>query len=202
MSLATMMRIITKDTAENEETDEATNTEDFRQTGVTGAARSGQGCETGNDQDRDHGGGQGVKRTNIKATKLQQRVNLKKNDVIIHNGQICNVGDRLGKRGIVGREGKYYNFFNLFQWSGAKPYYLDLSKVTYQKLDNNQQVKQVLVLAGKECHMDLVPFRLHGNQECMEAKRQELKIVKDHKVVPDNGHYVISSRFIIGYKKQ
>ena len=36
----------------------------------------------------------------------------------------------------------------------------------------------------------------------MEAKRQELKIVKDHKVVPDNGHYVISSRFIIGYKKQ
>ena len=59
MSLATMMRIITEDTAENEETDEATNTEDFRQTGVTGAARSGQGCETGNDQDRDHGGGRG-----------------------------------------------------------------------------------------------------------------------------------------------
>ena len=128
-----------------------------------------------------------VKRTNSKVAKLQQRVDLKNNDVIIHNGQICDVGDRLGKRGVVGREGKYYNFFNIFPRSGAKPYYLDLSKATYQKLDNNQQagqVEQALVLAGEECHMDLVPFRLHGNQECMEAKRQELKkFVEDYKAV-------------------
>ena len=143
-----------------------------------------------------------------KAAKLQARVDLKKNDVIIHDGQVCDVGDRLGKRGVVGREGKHYNSFNLFPRSGAKPYSIDLSKATYQKLDNNQQagqVEQALVLAGEECHMDLVPFRLHGNQECMEAKRQELKkIVEDYKavkVVPDDGHYVISSRFVIWYKK-
>ena len=72
-----------------------------------------------------------------KAAKLQARVDLKKNDVIIHDGQVCDVGDRLGKRGVVGREGKHYNSFNLFPRSGAKSYSIDLSKATYQKLDNN-----------------------------------------------------------------
>ena len=136
------------------------------------------------------------------------RLDLKKKDVIIHNGQICDVGDRLGKRGKNGRTGKNYNTFNLYPRSGAEPYHIDLSMSQYQKLDNNQQAgqqEQTLVLKGEECHMDIVPYKLHGNQECMEAKRQELKkIVEDYKavkVVPDDGHYKISSRFVLWYKK-
>ena len=100
MSLATMMRIITEDTAENEETDEATDTEDFRQ-----RLEAPEPPVVDRDARRAmirteimEAAGATVKRTNSKAAKLQQRV--------------------------------------------------DLSKANYQKLDNNQQVEQVLVLAG------------------------------------------------------
>ena len=141
-------------------------------------------------------------------TKDQIRIDLKKKDVIVHNGQVCDVGDRIGKRGRNGRTGKNYNTFNLYPRSGAEPYHIDLSRSQFQKLDNNQQAgqqEQILVLKGEECHMDIVPYKLHGNQECMEAKRQELKkIVEDYKavkVVPDDGHYKISSRFVLWYKK-
>ena len=138
----------------------------------------------------------------------QHRIDLKEKDVIIHDGQICDVGKRLGKRGKNGRMGKNYNSFNLFPRSEKKPYSIDLSRSPYQKLDNNLragQQEQTLVLHGEECHMDIVPFKLHGNQECMEAKRQELKkIVEDYKavkVVPDDGTYMISCKFVLWYKK-
>ena len=130
------------------------------------------------------------------------RVDVKKTDVIIHDGKVCDVGKRIGKVG-----GKNYNTFNVFPRSG-KPYSVDLSRVEFQKLENNQragQEEQVLMLAGEECHMDIIPYRLHGNQECVEAKRQEIKkIVEDYKavkVVKDDGHYKISSRFVLWYKK-
>ena len=149
-----------------------------------------------------------LKKTSSKATGLQERVDLKKNDVIIHNGKEVTVGDRLGKRGRGGRLGKHYNSFNLFPRSGSPGYSMDMTRETYQRVDTSQQTgqqEQALVLAGEECHMDIVPFKLHGNQECMEAKRQELKkIVEDYKavkVVRDDGHYVISSRFVLWYKK-
>ena len=130
------------------------------------------------------------------------RVDVKKTDVIIHEGKVCDVGKRIGKAG-----GKNYNTFNVYPRSG-KPYSVDLSRVEFQKLENNQragQEEQVLMLAGEECHMDIIPYRLHGNQECVEAKRQEIKkIVEDYKavkVVKDDGHYKISSRFVLWYKK-
>ena len=151
---------------------------------------------------------QSALRKETSVSKDQFRLDLKKKDVIVHDGQICDVGDRLGKRGRNGRIGKNYNTFNLFPRSGAQPYSVDLSRSEYQKLDNVQQAgqqEQVLVLKGEECHMDIVPYKLHGNQECMEAKRQEVKkIVEDYKavkVVPDDGHYKISSRFVLWYKK-
>ena len=137
----------------------------------------------------------------------QPRIDLKKTDVIIHNGQICDVGDRLGKRGKNGRIGKKYNTFNLFPRSGAEPYSQNLAESSYQKVEDKAAGRQeeILVLRGEECHMDIVPYKLHGNQECLEAKRQELKkIVEDYKavkVVPDDGHYKISSRFVLWYKK-
>ena len=53
--------------------------------------------------------------------------------------------------------------------------------------------------------MDIVPYRLHGNRECMEAKQEELnKIVNKYKavqVVDDVGQFRLSSKFVLLYKK-
>ena len=82
----------------------------------------------------------------------------------------------------------------------------DLARVEYQKVGDEEQVHfSSLETESEDCHMDIVPYQLHGNRECMEAKQEELdKIVNKYKaveVVEDEGQVRISSKFVLWYKK-
>ena len=105
--------------------------------------------------------------------------------------------------------GRYYNRFNLEPQDGSKPYNVDLGRAAWHRWrdSNTDGGEDLLLMNGTEAevHMNLIPFREHGNQECMEAKRVELKKIVEEfkavKVVDDVGQFRISSRFVLWHKK-
>ena len=112
----------------------------------------------------------------------------------------------VGKRGKA--TGKRYNFFNLHPVDKSiEPYNVDLERSEYHRMQDENQQQVLVAMHGlqQEVHMQIIPFYLHGNQECMAAKKEEIdKIVKKFKavkVVKDVGQFRISSRFVLWYKK-
>ena len=53
--------------------------------------------------------------------------------------------------------------------------------------------------------MNIIPFHMHENQECVQAKKDEVKKIAEEfkavKVVDDVGQFKISSRFVLWHKK-
>ena len=133
-----------------------------------------------------------------RSNKQQHREPVKRGDVIFHGEKVCDVGARAGRV-----TGKYVNTFNLYPKDGTEPYSVDLSKVEYRKLGEEERME--INIAEDECHMSMVPYQLHGNLESREAKREELhKIVNKYKaveVVDDVGQVRISTKFVLWYKK-
>ena len=145
-----------------------------------------------------------VKRTGKKKAranpKLPPKQDVKTGDVIIHDGKISDVGKRVGTV-----RGKYINTFNVYPRHGEEPYSVDLGRVEYQKVGDGEHVLFTAEDEEAECLMEMVPYHLHGNQECMQAKREELdKIVNKYKAVEevdDDGQVRISCKFVMWYKK-
>ena len=106
-------------------------------------------------------------------------------------------------------KGKYYNCFNLEPQDGSKPYNIDLGRAQWQRWrqPTGESDEEMLTMDGvqEEIMMNLIPFKDHGNQECMEAKRVEIKKIVEEfkavKVVDDVGQFRISSRFVLWHKK-
>ena len=134
------------------------------------------------------------------AKNFPDKVAVKTGDVIIHDGKISDVGKRVGSV-----KGKYINTFNVYPRHGEPAYSVDLGRVEYQKVGDGEQVNFTAEDGEAECLMEMVPYHLHGNQECMEAKREELdKIVNKYKAVEevdDEGQVRISCKFVMWYKK-
>ena len=139
------------------------------------------------------------KKSRANSSKFGEKINIKKGDVIKHGNVECDVGSRLGSV-----RGKYINTFNLYPRNGNEPYSADLSRVEFEKMEVDEQVHFTLE-EPEDCMMDIVPYQLHGNRECMEAKLEELdKIINKYKVVDeveDNGQVRISCKFVLWYKK-
>ena len=134
------------------------------------------------------------------ASKFPAKLDVKQGDVILHDGKISDVGKRVGSV-----NGKYVNTFNVYPRHGEAPYSVDLDRVEYQKLGGGEQVNFTQEDSEAECLMEMVPYHLHGNQECIEAKREELdKIINKYKAVEevdDDGQVRISTKFVMWYKK-
>ena len=136
---------------------------------------------------------------NIKKVK----VDVKAGDTIIHNGKLCRVESLGGKR-----TGRLRNYYNVKEVDSGKQYGIDLGKTTFHKVMGDRRDQQTLVTmvgGSQEVMMQTIPYREHGNLECMEAKRVELeKIVEQFKAVEeveDVGQFRISCRFVLWYKK-
>ena len=133
-------------------------------------------------------------------SKVPSRLPISRGDLILHDGKISEVGRRVGKP-----SGRLVNTFNIYPRDGTDPYSLDLDRVEFQKLEDGEQINIAQGEQEDECLMEMVPYHLHGNQECLEAKREEIdKIVNKYKAVeegPDEGQVRISSKFVLWYKK-
>ena len=125
------------------------------------------------------------------------KIELKKGDKIILGDKEMEVVGRAGKA-----TGKNRNFFNL-QELGKKMVQMDLTDSVFQK--NSQSDCMLMNGEQQECLMEIVPWHLHGNQDCVAAKKEEIKkIVEDYKaveVVKDEGQFRISCRYVLWYKK-
>ena len=130
------------------------------------------------------------------------KIALKKGEQIFHQGKLCTVLGRAGRA-----TGQYYNYFNLQPDSGL-PYSIDLQRSEFSKLvegENQQQMLLTNTEEEQEVLMDIIPYSQHGNQDCVQAKLDEIdKIVNQFnavEVVKDEGQMKISSRFVLWYKK-
>ena len=130
-------------------------------------------------------------------SKFPSRLPISRGDIIRHDGKISEVGKRAGKT-----TGKLVNTFNVYPRNGDKPYCVNLDMVEFEKLEDGEQIN---ITQEDECLMEMVPYHLHGNQECREAKREEIdKIVNKYKAVEevrDEGQVRISTKFVMWYKK-
>ena len=139
------------------------------------------------------------KKTKV-SSKFPVSLGIKEGDVILHDGKISDVGKRVGSV-----KGKYINTFNVYPRHGEAPYSVDLDRVEFHQLGGGEQVNFTQDDNQAECLMEMVPYHLHGNQECMEANREELdKIINKYKAVEevdDDGQVRISCKFVMWYKK-
>ena len=141
----------------------------------------------------------------VKPKSTGEKINLADNSIIYHGGKACQVMGRAATA-----RGGYYNYYNLQPMDGSKPYSVDLQRSEYSMdVDGEQQAFITMEVNQNgeqhEVFMETIPYHLHGNQECVQAKMEELdKIVnqfKAVKVVRDVGQFKISTRFVLWYKK-
>ena len=134
-----------------------------------------------------------------------EKINFPDNSIIYHGGKACQVMGRAATA-----RGGYYNYFNLQPVDGSRAYSVDLQRSEYSMdVDGEQQALITMEVDQNgqqhEVFMETIPYNLHGNQECVQAKMEELdKIVnqfKAVKVVDDVGQFKISTRFVLWYKK-
>ena len=132
-----------------------------------------------------------------------EKIQLKKGQQIFHQGQQCTVLGRAGRA-----EGGYYNYFNLQPNSGEDAYSIDLQRSEFSRIVERPGQHQALITSTDEQHevfMEMIPYSQHGNQDCVQAKLEEIdKIVNQFdavEVVKDEGQMKISSRFVLWYKK-
>ena len=94
---------------------------------------------------------------------------------------------------VIDREkvtGKYYNYFNVTGEDGIKRN-IDGERVRFRKLEE------------EECDMVMIPADRHKDQDCVEARKVELKKLEgfnSYEVVNDEGQYRISCTWIHWYK--
>ena len=118
----------------------------------------------------------------------QEKIKLKKGDWIEleENGQII-------RASIVNREkltGKFYNYFNIMGEDGLARN-IDGERVKFKKLEE------------EDCNMVTIPSDRHKDDDCMEAKKVELKKLADfdsYDLINDEGQYRISCRWVLWYK--
>ena len=143
--------------------------------------------------------------TPAKPKSTGEKITLDPGSIIYHGGKACQVMGRAATA-----RGSYYNYFNLKPTDGSKAYSVDLQRAEYSMdVDGEQQafVTMEINQSGEqhEVFMETIPNHLHGNQECVQAKMEELdKIVnkfKAVKVVKDVGQFKISTRYVLWYKK-
>ena len=142
-----------------------------------------------------------------KARRVTERIQVKKGEWLEvskgHDGEkfLCQIAEIAGKAG-----GKHQNRVNLQPPQGEK-FGIDLTDQTYhwRKVDRPAPDQVLYTAPGEECLMEIVPYHMHGNMDCVMAKKEELdKIVNKFnavEVVPDDGAYKISCRFVLWYKK-
>ena len=144
-------------------------------------------------------------RQSKKRPKVTPTVNLKKKDLIILNGNVCEIVARAGKA-----TGSRKNWYNVRKVDSEEPTYsIDLGNGQFEKVSETAGSQQVMMTSEgqveEEVLMQTIPFSQHGNQECTEAKRIELKkIVEEFKAVEeveDKGQFRISCRWVLWYKK-
>ena len=137
-----------------------------------------------------------------KPKSVGEKIKLSKGDSIFHMGKQCTVMGRAGTA-----RGKYYNYFNLQPVDGTKPYSVDLERSQYSRQMESEDQEMLMTMTGNQAEvmMETIPYHMHGNQECVQAKKEELdKIVNQFKavrVVKDVGQFKISCRFVLWYKK-
>ena len=137
-----------------------------------------------------------------KPKSVGEKIKLGKGDSIFHMGKQCTV---LGRAGTA--RGNYYNYFNLQPVDGTKAYSVDLERSQYTKRVEGSDQEMLMTMVGNQAEvmMETIPYHMHGNQECVMAKKEELdKIVNQFKavrVVKDVGQFKISCRFVLWYKK-
>ena len=142
-----------------------------------------------------------------KVRKVTERIRVKKGEwleVGRVDGEkfVCQVDGYGGKAG-----GKDQNRVNLIPPQGDK-FGIDLTDENYSwRKVERPGAEQVLYTAerGEECLLSIIPRHQQGNMECDMAKKAEIdKIVNKFnavEVVPDNGQFKISSRFVLWHKK-
>ena len=109
------------------------------------------------------------------------------------------------------KTGKYYNRYNLEKQDKSAEFNVDLGQVKWTRWrpgDRTSDTEESLVVMNgvqEEVQMNIIPFHMHGNQECVQAKKDEVKKIAEEfkavKVVDDVGQFKISSRFVLWHKK-
>ena len=118
----------------------------------------------------------------------KEKIKLKKGDTIEleENGQLI-------RASILNREkltGKFYNYFNILGEDGLARN-IDGERVKFKKLEE------------EECNMVMIPNDRHKDDDCIEAKKVELKKLSEfdsYEIVSDEGQYRISCRWVLWYK--
>ena len=120
----------------------------------------------------------------------QAKMMLKRGDIIEFEDE-----GQITKATIMNREkitGRYYNYFNV-QCDDGNTKNINGEKVNIRKLEE------------EECNMVLIPAERHKDDDCMKAKQVELEKLKEfetYDVVPDEGQYRISCRWVLWYKSE
>ena len=145
----------------------------------------------------------GRKRKSVTTNSVskQPRILIKRGDELMNRGRVVQVVSR-GKA--TGRNKDHVNV----KTADGQVYGFNLNEEAFERVDRNKQnSEQVMITTeeSEECLMQIIPYHQHGNQECMQAKKEELdKIVNKFnavQVVKDEGQFKISSRFVLWYKK-
>ena len=140
-------------------------------------------------------------RQNKKKSKVDPPILLKKKELIRLDGNICEVMGRAGKA-----NGIHRNRYNLRKTDSDEPEFaVNLEDKEFERIVISDKQQVLMVGQEQEVLMQTIPYHLHGNQECMEAKRVELeKIVEQFNAVEeveDKGQFRISTRWVMWYKK-
>ena len=118
----------------------------------------------------------------------QAKMMLKRGDIIEFEDE-----GQITKATVMNREkitGRYYNYFNV-QCEDGNTRNINGERVSIRKLEE------------EECNMVLIPAERHKDDDCMKAKQVELQKLKEfetYDVVPDEGQYRISCRWVLWYK--
>ena len=129
-------------------------------------------------------------------------------------GELIKIEGINGVNEVKSREkktGKYYNRYNLEKQDKSAEFNVDLGQVKWTRWrpgDRTSDTEESLVVMNgvqEEVQMNIIPFHMHGNQECVQAKKDEVKKIAEEfkavKVVDDVGQFKISSRFVLWHKK-